>query len=98
MDDTQQQAAAPPSTPAPAVHVPPAPPVLVLGEYRHIHRQENDQVDSLEFGPASCRQKIYYNAGKVEDAKAKVNNAIAVMEYAMQQVREKGFDVKKGAP
>ncbi len=71
--------------------------VPVLGQYNHIHRTENDQVDSLEFGPAKCRQKIYYNARNPEDGKKKVDNAIAVMEYAMAQVREKGLeDAKKG--
>lgn len=72
---------------------------LILGQYNHIHRTENDQVDSLEFGPANCRQKIYYNARSIDDGKIKINNAITVMEYAMQQVKEKGLDAgKKGAP
>jgi len=84
--EQQPQPAAPPAPAAPAP--------LVLGQYNHVHRTENDQVDSLEFGPASCRQKIYYNARAPEDGKKKVDNAIEVMEYAVQQVRDRALDPK----
>lgn len=86
-----EQPPQPPTPPAVAALSAP----MVLGQYNHVHRTENDQVDSLEFGPANCRQKVYYNARDVEDGKRKINNAIAVMEYAMGQVREKGLEAAK---
>lgn len=72
--------------------------VPVIGQYNHIHKTENDLVDSLEFGPAALRQKVYFNAKNPEEAKAKIESALKLMEFAAQELRNKGLDQagKKG--
>ena len=93
MADEPQQAAAPSTTPAPAAV--PAP-VLILGQYNHVHKNESDMTDSLEFGPAANRGKVYFNATRPEEAKAKITNMLSLMEAAAAGVKEKGLDQAKG--
>jgi len=98
MADEQQQAAAPATPPATSANAPQGSPVLVLGQYNHVHKNESDMVDSLEFGPAANRGKVYFNANRPEEAKQKIANMLTLMEAAAAGVREKGLDAgKKGA-
>lgn len=59
----------------------------------HLHKQDGPVLqDSIEVGTPGKggAVKIYFNAGDVADAKARVMNAMEVRKFAREQVEQAG--------
>jgi hypothetical protein len=58
-----------------------------------VHRQENgDLKDSLEFGPANLRAKIYVNIAEPEDARKRFDEMKDFMVRAKLELEANGID------
>lgn len=64
-----------------------------LGTIDIQHHREPELQDSIEFGPAGNRAKIYFDATKPDEARTKINNVIMMMTYISQETA--GFGGKK---
>lgn len=61
---------------------------LQVHEGTVIHRQVSDLTDSIETGTPSKGGaiKVYFNAAKVEDAKIRIENAVAMRKFMQEQI------------